>query len=83
MKSLNAYGISFLLMSTIFLFFISQASSYQMLICVEGTTCEECITQCDMTSYGGVCVTEGPKFICCCKKSPPPSYYAPQVSPSS
>ncbi|CAH2061575.1 unnamed protein product, partial [Thlaspi arvense] len=86
-KSSRAYGTGFLLISTIFLIFFSrQASSYQMLICLDlNISCSECKAQCNETSYGGICVKKNPKtnrIICCCKKSPP-SYYDLIDAPSS
>ncbi|KAG7636979.1 putative defensin-like protein 79 [Arabidopsis thaliana] len=81
-KSADAYGTYFLLISTIFLLFIArQASSYQMLICLDlNISCADCKKQCEETSYGGMCLNGG--RTCCCKKSPPPSYYDPRP-PSS
>ncbi|XP_019085796.1 PREDICTED: putative defensin-like protein 79 [Camelina sativa] len=84
-KSSHAYGTYFLLISTIFLIFLSQqANSYQKLICLDlNISCAECKKQCDETSYGGICLNEGLKNeTCCCKKSPPPSYYDPSPPPS-
>ncbi|WZZ53919.1 hypothetical protein YC2023_054026 [Brassica napus] len=85
-KSSHA-GASFLLISTIFLFFLSrQASSYQMLICSGlSTACSECKAEREST-YGALCIQENSKsdrIYCCCKKSPPPSYYGPIEAPSS
>ncbi|KAL0773894.1 hypothetical protein Bca101_039045 [Brassica carinata] len=86
-KSSHA-GASFLLISTIFLFFLSrQASSYQMLICsgLSTSACSECKAECEST-YGALCIQENSKsdrIYCCCKKSPPPSYYGPIEAPSS
>ncbi|ESQ46082.1 hypothetical protein EUTSA_v10000511mg [Eutrema salsugineum] len=87
-KSAHAYGTCSLLISTIFLLFFSrQASSYQMLICLDlNISCSECKAQCNETSYGGICVkkySNTDRIICCCKKSPPPSYYDHIKAPSS